>query len=156
MPAVHITATAVTPTTSCACRTPITTTDTHTACLAPPSPQGAKYDQVIEINLSELEPHINGPFTPDLAHPLSKFADELRKNGWPTELRAGLIGSCTNSSYEDMARSASVAKQVRGAGLRWAGLGWAARACCGVRGVLCNQIATQVRWQQCRAWLCLQ
>jgi hypothetical protein len=64
--------------------------------------EGAQYDQLIEINLSELEPHVNGPFTPDLAHPLSKFAEELRKNGWPSELKAGLIGSCTNSSYEDM------------------------------------------------------
>lgn len=89
--------------------------------------QGAKYDQVIEINMSELEPHVNGPFTPDLAHPLSKFADELRKNGWPTELKAGLIGSCTNSSYEDMARSASVAKQVGRVGLGWKDC--AARAC---------------------------
>jgi hypothetical protein len=59
---------------------------------------------------------VNGPFTPDLAHPLSKFAEELRKNGWPTELKAGLIGSCTNSSYEDMTRAASVAKQALSAG----------------------------------------
>lgn len=57
-----------------------------------------------------------GPFTPDLAHPLSKFAEACRKNGWPTQLRAGLIGSCTNSSYEDMARSASIAKQALAAG----------------------------------------
>ncbi|PNH07230.1 Aconitate hydratase, mitochondrial [Tetrabaena socialis] len=80
--------------------------------------EGATYDQVIEINLSELEPHINGPFTPDLANPLSKFADELRKNGWPSELKAGLIGSCTNSSYEDMARAASVARQALAAGIK--------------------------------------
>jgi len=78
----------------------------------------ASYDQLIEINLSELEPHINGPFTPDLAHPLSKFAEELKKNGWPTTLKAGLIGSCTNSSYEDMSRAASVAKQALAAGIK--------------------------------------
>ncbi len=70
------------------------------------------YDQTIEIDLNTLEPHVNGPFTPDLATPLSKFADACKKNGWPTTLKAGLIGSCTNSSYEDMARSASIAKQV--------------------------------------------
>ncbi len=70
------------------------------------------FDQVIEINLSELEPHINGPFTPDRATPLSKFAEEVEKNGWPKELEVGLIGSCTNSSYEDITRSASIAKQA--------------------------------------------
>jgi aconitase B len=75
---------------------------THTCRDNLKADEGAEYDQLIEINLSELEPHINGPFTPDLAHPLSKFAEELRKNGWPSELKAGLIGSCTNSSYEDM------------------------------------------------------
>lgn len=68
---------------------------------------------MIEINLSELEPHINGPFTPDLAHPLNKFKDAVKKNGWPNKLSVGLIGSCTNSSYEDMSRAASIAKQVR-------------------------------------------
>ncbi len=70
------------------------------------------YDEVYEINLSELEPHINGPFTPDLATPLSKFAEEVRKNGWPERLEVGLIGSCTNSSYEDISRAASLAKQA--------------------------------------------
>lgn len=70
------------------------------------------FDQVIEINLSELEPHINGPFTPDLATPVSKFAEAVRKNGWPQKLEVGLIGSCTNSSYEDITRAASVAKQA--------------------------------------------
>ncbi len=70
------------------------------------------FDQVIEINLSELEPHINGPYTPDRATPLSKFAEEVKKNGWPAKLEVGLIGSCTNSSYEDISRSASVAKQA--------------------------------------------
>eukprot|EP00177_Eucheuma_denticulatum_P003007 GFKZ01005408.1.p1 GENE.GFKZ01005408.1~~GFKZ01005408.1.p1 ORF type:complete len:777 (-),score=118.82 GFKZ01005408.1:990-3320(-) len=78
----------------------------------------AVYDQVIEINLSELEPHVNGPFTPDLAHPLSKFKEEVAKNGWPNELSAGLIGSCTNSSYEDMTRAASVVKQALAHGLK--------------------------------------
>ncbi|KAJ3576027.1 hypothetical protein NP233_g697 [Leucocoprinus birnbaumii] len=77
----------------------------------------AEYDQNIEINLSELEPHINGPFTPDLATPLSKFASEVKKNGWPEELKVGLIGSCTNSSYEDMTRSASIVKQAADHGL---------------------------------------
>lgn len=71
------------------------------------------YDQVIEINLSELEPHINGPFTPDLAWPLSKFAEAVEKNNWPDKLEVGLIGSCTNSSYEDLTRAASVAKQAK-------------------------------------------
>ncbi len=70
------------------------------------------FDQVIEINLDELEPHINGPFTPDLAWPLSKFAAAVKENNWPAELEVGLIGSCTNSSYEDITRSASVAKQA--------------------------------------------
>lgn len=75
------------------------------------------FDQVIEINLSELEPHINGPFTPDLAWPLSKFAQAVRENGWPAKLDVGLIGSCTNSSYEDISRSASLAKQAVDKGL---------------------------------------
>jgi aconitate hydratase len=70
------------------------------------------FDQVIEINLSELEPHLNGPFTPDLATPISKMKEEAIKNGWPLKIEYGLIGSCTNSSYEDIARSASLAKQV--------------------------------------------
>ena len=70
------------------------------------------YDQVIEIDLSTLEPHINGPFTPDLAWPISKFAQAVRENGYPRELRAGLIGSCTNSSYEDLDRAASIARQA--------------------------------------------
>ena len=79
----------------------------------------AKYfDEVIEINLSELEPHINGPFTPDLAWPISKFAQAVRDNDWPKELEVGLIGSCTNSSYEDITRAASVAKQAADAGIK--------------------------------------
>jgi aconitate hydratase len=70
------------------------------------------FDQVIEINLSELEPHINGPFTPDLAWPLSKFAAAVKEAGWPAKLEVGLIGSCTNSSYEDISRAASIAQQA--------------------------------------------
>ncbi|KAJ3045020.1 Aconitate hydratase mitochondrial [Rhizophlyctis rosea] len=79
--------------------------------------EGAKYDQVIEIDLNTLEPHINGPFTPDLATPISKFAQAVEKNGWPSEMKVGLIGSCTNSSYEDMERAASLAQQALDAGV---------------------------------------
>ncbi|MBN9381431.1 MAG: aconitate hydratase [Chitinophagaceae bacterium] len=70
------------------------------------------YDQVIELNLSELEPHVNGPFTPDLAWPISKFAEAVKANNWPERLEVALIGSCTNSSYEDISRSASLAQQA--------------------------------------------
>lgn len=70
------------------------------------------FDQIIEIDLSKLEPHINGPFTPDRAIPVSQFPEEVRKNGWPQQLEVGLIGSCTNSSYEDITRAASIAKQA--------------------------------------------
>jgi aconitate hydratase len=70
------------------------------------------FDQVIEINLSELEPHVNGPFTPDLAWPISKFAAAVKENNWPVKLEVGLIGSCTNSSYEDITRAASIAQQA--------------------------------------------
>jgi len=76
------------------------------------------FDQLIEINLSELEPHINGPFTPDLAWPLSKFAAAVKENNWPAKLDVGLIGSCTNSSYEDITRAASVAKQAADNGIK--------------------------------------
>jgi aconitate hydratase len=76
------------------------------------------FDQVIEINLNELEPHINGPFTPDLAWPLSKFAAAVKENNWPARLDVGLIGSCTNSSYEDISRSASIAAQAVEKGLK--------------------------------------
>jgi aconitate hydratase len=73
----------------------------------------AKYfDQYLEINLSELEPYINGPFTPDLATPISRMKEEAVKNNWPIDVEAGLIGSCTNSSYEDLSRAASVAKDA--------------------------------------------
>ena len=70
------------------------------------------FDQVIEIDLSTLEPHLNGPFTPDLATPISKMAETAKKNDWPLQVEVGLIGSCTNSSYEDISRAASLAKQV--------------------------------------------
>jgi aconitate hydratase len=70
------------------------------------------YDQVIELNLNELEPHVNGPFTPDLAWPISKFAEAVKANNWPERLEVALIGSCTNSSYEDISRSASLAQQA--------------------------------------------
>ena len=76
------------------------------------------YDQVIEINLSELEPHLNGPFTPDKATPISAMANAAKENDWPTDVKVGLIGSCTNSSYEDISRSASIAKQAVDKGLK--------------------------------------
>ncbi|KAI8643205.1 aconitate hydratase [Parasitella parasitica] len=78
---------------------------------------GAHYDKIIEINLSEIEPHINGPFTPDLSTPLSKFKDFIAENGWKDDLTSSLIGSCTNSSYQDMSRAASIAKQASDAGV---------------------------------------
>ena len=70
------------------------------------------FDQVIEIDLSELEPHVNGPFTPDLAWPISKLAEAAKEHEWPEEIEVGLIGSCTNSSYEDITRAASIAQQA--------------------------------------------
>ena len=73
---------------------------------------GDFYDRVIEINLSELEPYINGPFTPDAATPISEFAEKVVTNGYPRKMEVGLIGSCTNSSYQDIGRAASVARQV--------------------------------------------
>lgn len=76
------------------------------------------YDQVIHIDLDTLEPHVNGPFTPDRAHPISEFAKAVRENGWPEQLRVALIGSCTNSSYEDIDRVAAIARQARAKGLR--------------------------------------
>jgi aconitate hydratase len=79
------------------------------------------FDQVIEINLSELEPHLNGPFTPDLATPISKMKEVAAANGWPTKVEVGLIGSCTNSSYEDISRAVSIAKQVAAKGLKTKG-----------------------------------
>lgn len=70
------------------------------------------FDQLIEINLDELEPYLNGPFSPDRATPVSKMAEEVIKNGWPAKIEVGLIGSCTNSSYEDISRAASLAQQA--------------------------------------------
>jgi len=75
------------------------------------------FDQLIEINLSELEPYLNGPFTPDLATPISKMKEVAEANGWPTKIEVGLIGSCTNSSYEDISRAISIARQVAEKGL---------------------------------------
>ena len=80
--------------------------------------EGAEYDQVIEIDLNTLEPHINGPFTPDLATPVSKMKETAIANGWPLEVKVGLIGSCTNSSYEDMTRAASIIKDAGAHGLK--------------------------------------
>lgn len=75
------------------------------------------YDQLIEINLSELEPHINGPFTPDAAYSISEFADAVKKNDYPDKMEVGLIGSCTNSSYEDLTRASSIVKKAKENGL---------------------------------------
>jgi len=77
-----------------------------------------KYDQVVEIDLSTLEPHVNGPFTPDLATPISQLSDTAKAKGWPLEVKDGLIGSCTNSSYEDMSRVASLMQQALDKGLK--------------------------------------
>jgi homoaconitase len=79
---------------------------------------GAKYDDVITIDLSTLEPHINGPFTPDLSTPLSKFKETVKEQEWPETLSAGLIGSCTNSSYEDMTRVESMVREAMEAGVK--------------------------------------
>ncbi|MGI4738257.1 MAG: aconitate hydratase [Janthinobacterium lividum] len=75
------------------------------------------YDQLIEIDLNTLEPYVNGPFTPDAAWPISEFAAAVKEHGWPEKLEVGLIGSCTNSSYEDITRAASIAKQAVDKGL---------------------------------------
>ncbi|KAH8294626.1 hypothetical protein KR018_000628, partial [Drosophila ironensis] len=80
--------------------------------------KGCKYDQLIEINLTELEPLVNGPFTPDLAHNISSLGDNSQKAGYPMDIKVGLIGSCTNSSYEDMGRCASIAKDALSHGLK--------------------------------------
>ena len=76
------------------------------------------FDQVIELDLSTLEPHLNGPFTPDLATPISQLRALAEKNGWPMNIEVGLIGSCTNSSYEDMTRAASIARQAKAKNLK--------------------------------------
>merc|ERR1719360_471654 len=80
--------------------------------------EGCQYDELIKINLSELEPHVNGPFTPDLCTPIGDLGETAKKNGWPLEVKDGLIGSCTNSSYEDMSRVASLMKQALAKGLK--------------------------------------
>ena len=80
--------------------------------------KGAEYDKVVEINLSDLEPHVNGPFTPDLSTPISQFGAVAQKEGWPLTVSAGLIGSCTNSSYQDMSRAVSIIKQAEAVGLK--------------------------------------
>ncbi|CAK1595929.1 unnamed protein product [Parnassius mnemosyne] len=85
--------------------------------LLTPDPK-APYDQLIELDLSTLEPHVNGPFTPDLANPISKLGEAAKKNNWPVDIRVGLIGSCTNSSYEDMGRCASIVKEAISHGLK--------------------------------------
>ena len=77
----------------------------------------AYFDQIIEINLDTLEPHLNGPFSPDLATPISQMKEEVTRNNWPSKVEWGLIGSCTNSSYEDLSRAASIAKQAVEKGL---------------------------------------
>lgn len=77
-----------------------------------------EYDELIEIDLDRLEPHVNGPFTPDLAHPISKLGDNSKKNGYPLDIKVGLIGSCTNSSYEDMGRCASIANNAMKHGVK--------------------------------------
>lgn len=87
-------------------------------CLKADAGSEKYYDQIIEIDLNTLEPHINGPYTPDLAWPISKFREAVKENNYPEELKVGLIGSCTNSSYEDMERSASVANQAIAKGLK--------------------------------------
>ena len=79
---------------------------------------GCEYDQVIEIDLNTLEPHVNGPFTPDLATPISKMRETAIANDWPLDVRVGLFGSCTNSSYEDMSRAASIIKDAEAHGLK--------------------------------------
>ena len=80
--------------------------------------EGAKYDEVIEIDLDKLAPHVNGPFSPDLAHPISDFKQAVKEAGWPEKVSAALIGSCTNSSYQDMDRCVSLVKQAAKAGLK--------------------------------------
>ncbi|SCV00835.1 LAMI_0G07602g1_1 [Lachancea mirantina] len=80
--------------------------------------KGAEYDKVIEINLTELEPHVNGPFTPDLSTPISQYGKKAQQEDWPQRISAGLIGSCTNSSYQDMTRAANLVSQASKAGLK--------------------------------------
>lgn len=78
------------------------------------------YDRIIEIDLDALEPYLNGPFTPDAACTISEFAAKVKANGYPQRMEVGLIGSCTNSSYQDLSRAASLARQVKAKGLKMA------------------------------------
>lgn len=75
------------------------------------------YDEIIDIDLDTLEPHINGPFTPDLSHPLSEFGHAVTKAGWPTKISSSMVGSCTNSSYEDLLKVQNLVRQAKAAGL---------------------------------------
>lgn len=111
---------------------------------------GCEYDQHIVINLSELRPHVNGPFTPDWAHPVgSEFKKTLKEKGWPEQLSAGLIGSCTNSSYEDMTRSAALTEQALKAGLKFKVSASREQSCCCAWGSVCPD--TQRAWDDlCR------
>ena len=84
----------------------------------PGIPSYSLYSQVVEIDLRTLEPHVNGPFTPGLATPISQLSDAAKKNRWTLEVKDGLIGSCTNSSYKDMSRVASLMKQALAKGLK--------------------------------------
>ncbi len=77
----------------------------------------AYYHQVVEINLSALEPHVNGPFTPDLAHPLSEFGSRVAESSWPSKISGSLVGSCTNSSFEDLVKVHDLVLQARAAGV---------------------------------------
>lgn len=76
------------------------------------------YDEVIEIDLSNLEPHINGPFTPDLSHPLTEFATNVKDSKWPQTISHAMVGSCTNSSYEDLHKAVNIVRQANKVGLK--------------------------------------
>ena len=86
--------------------------------LQPDADSEKHYDDIIEISLSTLEPHINGPFTPDLSHTLSSFAGDVEKSSWPKDISHAMIGSCTNASFEDLSKAATLFREARGAGLK--------------------------------------
>ena len=86
--------------------------------LQPDDGSETHYDNIIEIDLSTLEPHINGPFTPDLSHTLSSFAGDVEKSSWPKDISYAMIGSCTNASFEDLSKAATLFREARGAGLK--------------------------------------
>jgi len=92
--------------------------DRNRDLLTPDEGSEKHYDQLIDLDLSKLEPHVTGPHSPDRARPISRLAEEVRSEGWPDRLSAALIGSCTNSSYEDISRVADVARQAQAAGVR--------------------------------------